>query len=114
MKLLLDEMYPTLLARELRARGHDVVSVHESPGAGATDMQVWLFAQAAARAVVTENVRDFRPLAGTILRSGGSHAGVVFTSSRTWPRTDPGSLIDALDRLLFARAEPLRDAESWL
>ncbi|HSI97574.1 MAG TPA: DUF5615 family PIN-like protein [Gaiellaceae bacterium] len=40
MKLLLDEMYPSLIARELRARGHDVVSVHERPGSGTPDDEV--------------------------------------------------------------------------
>ena len=47
--LLLDEMYPSLIARELRARGHDMVSVHESPGGGTPDEQVFAFAQAEKR-----------------------------------------------------------------
>jgi len=29
MRLLLDEMYPPVVAEQLRARGHDVVSVHD-------------------------------------------------------------------------------------
>ena len=61
MKLLLDEMYPTLIVRALAARGHDVASVHESPGSGASDEQVFDHAQSDGRAVVTENVRDYRP-----------------------------------------------------
>jgi hypothetical protein len=40
LKLLLDEMYPSFIARELRTRGHDVVSVHESPGSGTSDERV--------------------------------------------------------------------------
>jgi len=40
LKLLLDEMYPSLIATELRGRGHDVLSVHESPGSGTPDEQV--------------------------------------------------------------------------
>ena len=40
MKLLLDEMYPIFISRELRARGHDVVSVHEAPGGGWPDDEV--------------------------------------------------------------------------
>jgi len=63
LKLLLDEMYPSLIARELRTRGHDVVSVHESLGSGTSDEQVLDHARSEGRAVLTENVRDFRPLA---------------------------------------------------
>lgn len=29
MRLLLDEMYPATIAEQLRARGHDVASVHD-------------------------------------------------------------------------------------
>lgn len=82
MKLLLDEMYPSLIARELRARGHDVVSVHESPGRGASDEEVLDHARSQGRAVITENVRDYRPLAEALLASGNSHAGLTSASAR--------------------------------
>ena len=59
MKLLLDEMYPIFISRELRARGHDVVSVHEAPGGGSPDDEVLDYASSEGRAVVTENVRDY-------------------------------------------------------
>jgi hypothetical protein len=114
LKLLLDEMYPSLIARELRARGHDVVSVHESPGSGTPDEQVLDHARSDARAIVTENVRDFRPLAEALLAAGESHAGLVFTTEKRWPRSDPGSLIGALDGLLTSTAEQPADAEFWL
>ncbi len=70
MKLLLDEMYPSLLARELRGRGHDVVSVHEAPGSGTTDEDVLEHARSEGRAVVTENVRGYRPLAEALVSAG--------------------------------------------
>ncbi len=114
MKLLLDEMYPSLIARELRVRGHDVVSVHESPGSGAPDEHVLDHARAERRAVVTENVRDYRPLAEALLAAGGSHAGLVFTTDKRWPRTDPGALITALDALLVSNPEEQVDVELWL
>ena len=114
MRLLLDEMYPSLIARELRARGHDVVSVHESPGRGTSDEEVLDHARSEERAVVTENVRDYRPLAEALLASGNSHAGLVFTTSRRWPRTDPGSLITALDTLITSTPHQPVDAEIWL
>lgn len=75
MRLLLDEMYRNLIARELRARGHDVVSVHEAPGSGTVDEDVLDHARSEERALVTENVRDFRPLADALLAGGESHFG---------------------------------------
>jgi len=114
LKLLLDEMYPSLIAAELRARGHDVVSVHEAPGRGASDDEVFEHARSEGRAVVTENVRDYRPLAEARLVGGENHAGVVFTTEKRWPRSDPGALIAALDSLLSSTPGQPTDAEIWL
>lgn len=114
MKLLLDEMYPSLIARELRGRGHDVASVHEAPGRGNPDDEVFDHARSAGRAVVTENVRDYRPLAEALLDAGESHSGRVFTTAKRWPRTDPGRLITALDELLASTPHQPVDAELWL
>lgn len=114
MKLLLDEMYPSLIARELRARGHDVVSVHESPGSGTGDERVLDHARSEGSAVLTENVRDFHPLAEALLVAGESHAGLVFTTDKRWPRSDPGALIAALDELVASTPEQPRDEEIWL
>jgi hypothetical protein len=69
-------MFPSLIARDLRARGHDAISVHESPGRGTSDQHVFDFARSEVRAVVTENVRDYRPLAGALLFTGEGHAGL--------------------------------------
>lgn len=114
MKLLLDEMYPALITGELRARRHDVLSVHEAPGSGAPDADVFAFAQSDQRVIVTENVQDFRPLAEEVLRRGERHYGVIFTTSRRWPRSNPGRLIAALDSLLASTPEQPRDMEFWL
>ena len=74
MKLLLDEMYPSRIADELRTRGHDVLSVDQAPGSGTPDEDVLEHARSEGRALVTENVRDYRPLAEMLLASGLSHA----------------------------------------
>jgi len=114
LKLLLDEMYPSLIATELRGLGHDVLSVHESPGSGTPDEQVLDHARSEGRAVLTENVRDFRPLAEALLAAGESHAGLLFTTDKRWPRNDPGHLITALDELLTSTSEQPVNAELWL
>lgn len=107
-------MYPSLIARELRARGHDVVSVHESPGSGTSDERVLDHARFEGRAVLSENVRDFRPLAAALLVAGERHAGLVFTTDKRWPRSDPGALIAALEALLISMSEQPVDGELWL
>lgn len=73
MRLLLDEMYAPVIAAELRARGHDVVSVHEADPvlSGAPDDEVLKAAGPGERALVTENVRDYRPLETAVLADGG-------------------------------------------
>ena len=114
MKLLLDELYPSLIARELRARGHDVVSVHEAPGRGTADEDVVDDARRERRAVVSENVRDYRPLAEALLAAGGSHCGLVLTTGKRWPRRDPGALIAGLDQMLKSTPEQPVDSELWL
>jgi hypothetical protein len=109
LRLLLDEMYTPAIATELRAQGHDVVSVHEAipPLAGSADEEVLKFAVSRERALVTENVRDYRPLEAALLIAGGHSHGIVYTSNRQFPRGDPattGRLVRALEALL--RDEP--------
>jgi hypothetical protein len=113
LKLLLDEMYPALIAEDLRRRGHDVVSAHDSPGRGTPDEDLFESARAEGRAVVTENVSDFRPLAEAVLAADEHHAGVVFTTDKRWPRSEPGGLINALDELLEAKPDQPLDTELW-
>jgi hypothetical protein len=119
MRLLLDEMYSPAIARELRARGNDVVSVHD-PGAaaiaGASDADMLASAQADERALVTENVRDYRPLEVGLVAGGFHHAGLVYTTNRRFPRGDPatlGRLVRALEALLL-EGQDVRDRSIFL
>ena len=50
------------LARSLRDRGHDVVVIAGSSYEGLSDVDVMEFGRSQSRAVVTNNVGDFRPL----------------------------------------------------
>ena len=62
MRLILDEMYPATVAGQLRARGHDVVSLHDQDYRkleGAPDIEVFAAATGEERVLVTENVPDF-------------------------------------------------------
>ena len=63
MRLLLDEMLSPAIARELRERGHDVLAVADHPGwVALSDPEVMTLARTERRAVVTNNLRDYRPL----------------------------------------------------
>ena len=63
MRALLDEMLTPAIAGELRSRGHDVAAIagHQDREA-LPDPDVLPLARAEHRAIVTSNLRDFRPL----------------------------------------------------
>src|SRR4051794_16623233 len=111
-------MYAPAVAIELRARGHDVLSVHEADPAlvGASDAEVLSAAVSAERLLVTENVRDFRPLEIAILEGGDHHHGIVYTTDHQFPRGAPattGDVVRALDALV-GRSPTLRDRSVFL
>ena len=104
MKLLLDEMYARAVAEQLRARGHDVVAVTEvDERRGQPDPEIFAWAQAEERAVVTDNVADYMPIHGEHVGAGRPHHGLVLTHDKRFPRGQPattGRLVTALDQLL--------------
>ena len=104
--LFLDERDARGVAVRLRTLGHDAVSLHdphdphEAPLAGAPDAEVLVAVRLDKRALVTENVSDFRPLESTLRADGSHQAGLISTTDRQFPRGDPattGRLIHALD-----------------
>lgn len=110
MKLLLDEMWPPVIAAELRRRGHDVNTVVERAELRTQpDEVIFAVAQTEGRAVLTENARDFVRLAAECLERGESHAGLILTHHRRFNRSDPrtvGRLVRALDALLSTDPTP--------
>jgi predicted nuclease of predicted toxin-antitoxin system len=117
VRLLLDEMWPPEAARQLRRRGHDVMAVAERPELrGKPDEVVFSAAQAEGRAVVTENVADYLPLAAARTQAGQAHFGLILTSNRRYPRQEPrtlGRLVAALDELLSGGLDET-SLEYWL
>lgn len=74
-----DELVYSALAAELRRRGYDAVSCHE---AGRANQKIGDPAQLAhatgqGRAILTNNNRDFVPLAVRWKRQGREHAGMM-------------------------------------
>lgn len=115
--LLLDEMHAPVVAEALRDRGHDVAAVAERDALRAmSDEELFRWAGEHGRRLVTENVKDFAPLLRRAEEPGRTTAPVLFTSSRTFPRSrrNPGPLITALDAWLRAPDVTRRPAEDWL
>jgi uncharacterized protein YbjT (DUF2867 family) len=119
VRLLLDEMLSPAIARELRARGHDVRAVAEHPDQVAlSDPEVMVLARAERRAIVTNNVRDFRPLHADAVTPGGSgHFGMIFMSGNyKRAKNDIGRIVADLEAKLvqYPGDEDLANAEDWL
>jgi hypothetical protein len=120
LRLLLDEHFSPEIARQLRARGHDVVAVGERADLkGRSDRVHFASLPDEQRAIVTRDLGDFRPLLADALRAGAKTHGLVCVSRRfSLSRTDIGRLVRALDGLL--RTHPQADAaierggEIWL
>jgi hypothetical protein len=101
--LLLDEMFSDDIARQLRAKGFDVITVVADPAlVGPPDDQVLADAAAEGRALVTANIKDFLPLDTRYRAAGQSHAGLILVSTKTFPqnRGFPSAVTTALAALL--------------
>ncbi len=118
MRLLLDEMLSSVIAQQLRERGHDVQAINASEYEGLSDVDVLSLARSQRRALVTNNVVDFRPLCREAIEPGGhGHLGVVFMpSSYRRGKADVGRMIPALEEKLreFPGESDLANGESWL
>ena len=119
MKLLLDGMLSPAITRELRERGHDVEAVAGHPDRAALpDPEVMELARAELRAVVTNNLRDYRPLHADAITPGGpGHFGMIFMPG-TYRRTkqDTGRIIVAIEAKLaeYPGDKDLASGECWL
>jgi hypothetical protein len=116
---LLDEMLSPAVTRALRARGHDCEAIKEhSDLAGLPDLQVVALAQREHRAIVTTNLRDFRPLHAELITQGGpGHSGFVFVPvTFRLTRAAVGLLVTALEAKLTAypNEQDLANGETWL
>ncbi|MEP7022361.1 MAG: DUF5615 family PIN-like protein [Actinomycetota bacterium] len=115
-RLLLDEMFSPVIAAALRDLGHDVTAIAEQPALRAlTDEDVFAHAAAHGQWLLTENVKDFQPILQQARQGGTPTAGVLFTSSRAFPRSrkNPGPLIHALHAWLTTRTPPPPATEDW-
>jgi hypothetical protein len=106
--LLLDEMFSDDIPEQLRANGHDVISVVADPAlVGLPDDQVLAYASTQGRALVTANIKDFVPLDGRYRAAGQPHAGLILVSTKTFPqnRGFPSAMTTSLVTLLSDTAK---------
>jgi predicted nuclease of predicted toxin-antitoxin system len=116
-RLLLDEMFSPVIAAALRDLGHEVTAIAQQPALRAmTDEDVFAFAAARRQWLLTENVKDFQPILQQALQAGTPTAGLLFTSSRAFPRSrkNPGPLIQAVHAWLTGGTPPPPVTEDWL
>lgn len=117
VRLLLDEMFSPAIAAELRELGHDVIAVADHADLRSkSDEGVFAWASAEQRWLLTENVKDFRPIMLRALQAGPPGCGLLFTSSRAFPRSrkNPGLLIRALHAWLTNGPPAPPVTEWWL
>lgn len=116
MKALLDEQLSPQIAELLRRAGHDVAAVIERDDLqGRSDRAVFEAAALEGRAVITNNVKDFRPLAAEWLAQGKVHAGLILLpSSRSRTRSAVAELAEAVRAVLDAHPSGLTGTERWV
>ena len=116
MRALLDEQLSAEIARELRRCGCDVEAVTERPDlVGASDEHIVEIAGQEARAVITNNIRDFRPIAAQRLAQRKGHAGLILLpSTRARNRAAIGALVIAIQAIMGANPDGIHSSERWI
>ena len=114
MRAILDEQLSPRIAVLLRQAGHDVDAVADREDlAGCSDRIILEVACSEGRAVVTNNIKDFRPLAAEWLAQGRVHAGLILLpSSRT--RTRSAIAAAAIENVLRDHPDGLSGSERWI
>ncbi|MGH3585355.1 MAG: DUF5615 family PIN-like protein [Pseudonocardia sp.] len=115
-RLLLDEHYAAEIAERLRADGHDAMAVVAEPDLRALpDAEIFRWAAERGRRIVTENIKDFRPLLLRAYPGGDAVAPLLLVSPRRFPRGQGNRtdvIVTALQKWLCAAGA--RPDEDWL
>ncbi len=117
-RLLLDEHYSDAIAVELRAAGYDVVAVVADADLRAQpDAEVFRRAAEGDRRIVTENIKDFRPLLQRAYAAGDPAARLLLVPPNRFPRGTgrrAATIVTALSEWLVALDVTDRPDEDWL
>jgi hypothetical protein len=102
-RLLLDEMFSPRVAKQLRARRHDVEAVTERPDLiSLPDEELIERAMEARQCLVTRNISDFVALDRRWTAQGRMHCGLMYVNSSSFPQTKSadGLLVRAIHAAL--------------
>jgi predicted nuclease of predicted toxin-antitoxin system len=116
VRALLDEHLSPQIAVLLREAGYDVEAVADRDDLVArSDRIIFDVACREGRAVVTDNIKDFRPLAAEWLAQGRVHAGLILLpSTRTRSRNTVAAVAAEIERVLRDHPDGLRGSERWI
>ena len=116
MRALLDEQFSPQIGAVLRAAGYDVLAVADRQDIlGCSDRIVFGAASREGRALVTNNNKDFRPLAAEWLATGRIHPGLILLpSARTRTRAAVPVLAAAVEAILRANPDGIAGGERWV
>jgi hypothetical protein len=117
-RLLLDEHYSDAIAADLRAAEYDVVAVVVDLQLRAQpDLEVFRHAAASGRRIVTENIRDFRPLLQQAYAAGDPTARLLLVPPHRFPPKAgrrASAIVKALSEWLALAEAADRPDEDWL
>ncbi len=116
MRAILDEQLSPQIAMLLRKAGYDVDAVADREDlVRRNDRFILEAACREGRAVVTNNIKDFRPLAAEWLAQGRVHAGLILLpSTGTRTRHAVASVAAAIENVLRDHPDGLRGSERWI
>jgi predicted nuclease of predicted toxin-antitoxin system len=115
VRAILDEQLSPQIAALLPQGGYDVDAVADREDlAGRSDRIILEVACSEGRAVVTNNIKDFRPLAAEWLAQGKVHAGVILLlPTRTRTRSAIAAVAAAIENILRDHPDGLSGSERW-
>jgi predicted nuclease of predicted toxin-antitoxin system len=116
VRAILDEQLSPQIAALLRKAGHDVDAVADREDlAGRSDRIILEVASSEGRAVITSNIKDFRPLAAEWLAQGRLHSGLILLpSARTRTRHAIAAIADAIETVFHDHPDGLSGSERWI
>lgn len=116
MRALLDEQLSPRIAELLRNRGHDVIAVAERDDlVGQGDRTILQIACGEGRAAITNNIKDFRPLAAERLARGQRHGGLILLpAKRARTRAAVDRLATAIETVLNDHPAGIESSERWI
>ncbi|MHB1592910.1 MAG: DUF5615 family PIN-like protein [Streptosporangiaceae bacterium] len=116
MRAILEEQLSPQVAVLLRKAGYDVDAVADRDDlVGRSDRFILEVACSEDRAVATNNIKDFRPLAAEWLAQGRVHAGLILLpSTRTRSRNAIAAVAAAIGNVLRDHPDGLAGSERWI